>query len=452
MVKCGFGEEIITPALGTPCSLGVDDEAEEIFDDIYTRVICLKDKEKTLFIISAEVIGLFIEDIADIKESVSKATGIKNFQMVVHTTHTHQAPNVRYHVFSTVNKSGYKAIDEEYYHYFLEQNAKAAKQALENLAELDSIAYGESEIQKIESNRRIITPDGKLIMRYSRPPEELKKYPEGHIDPKVRCLILKRSNKKDIVWINYHGHPSCTGGDEGPYVTGDFPGWAIHLLKKEIPQYEYIYMTGPHGNLNPGKYTIGDPKKVEDRKKDRDRMGKILAEGIKKALKNLNFKKVKNFDFLKEKILLELNPNFPSRESLEKDYQKALKEIEEAHSRGKKVTGGGLIRRVQSRRYLYSTLVNNKIPSFVSALRIDDYYAVFFPNEIFLEASDEIRKSYPEKKMLTFSMCDDAYDYIPTPQAYKEGGYEIEVTHFSPSAFDTVVNTGKELLKRLIND
>ena len=49
MVKCGFGEKNITPALGTPCSLGVDDEAEEIFDDIYTRAICLKDKEKIIF-------------------------------------------------------------------------------------------------------------------------------------------------------------------------------------------------------------------------------------------------------------------------------------------------------------------------------------------------------------------------------------------------------------------
>ena len=410
MIKCGFGERMITPPLGTPCSLGVDDEAEEIFDDIYTRVICLKEKNKILFIISAEVIGLSIEDIADVKEAISKAIGIKSFQIVVHTTHTHQAPNARYHLVFAINKDGYLAISEEYYHYFLEQNSVAAKQALENMAELDSVGYGESEVQKIESNRRIITPDGKLIMRYSRPPEELKRYPEGHIDPKVRCLILRRKGAKDVVWINYHGHPTATGGDEGPYVTGDFPGWAIHLLKGEIPQDEYIYMTGPHGNLNPGKYITGDPKKIEDRKKDRDRMGKILAEGIKKALKNLKFSEVKSFNFLKEKLFLELNPDWPSKGELEKKYQEALKEIEEAHSQGKKVVSGGSIRQVQFKRYVYSTLLDNtKIPSFISALRIGNYYTVFFPNEIFLEASDEIRKIYPEKKMLTFSMCDDAY-------------------------------------------
>ena len=449
MIKCGFGEKIITPPLGTPCSLGVDDEAEEIFDDIYTRAICLRDRNKILFIISAEVISLSIEDIGDIKNAISKAIDIKDFQIVVHTTHTHQAPLAKYHIVSPINRDGYRAISEEYYHYFLEQNAKAAKQALENLAELDSIGYGESEVQKIESNRRIVTQDGKIIMRSSRPSEELKKYPEGHIDPKVRIFLLRRRNEKDIVWINYHGHPASTGGDEAPFVTGDFPGWAIHLLKEEIPEYNYIYMTGPHGNLNPGKYTTGDPKKIEDRKKDRNRMGKILAEGVKRALKNLKFSKVKSFNFLKEKLFLELNPDWPSKEELEKKYQEALKEIKEVHSQGKKVISGGSIRWVQFKRYAYSILVNNKMPSFVSALKIGGYYAVFFPNEIFLEASDKIRRTYPERKMLTFSMCDDAYSYIPTPEAYTEGGYETSVSRFAPPTFNIVVNTAEKLLKEL---
>ena len=129
----------------------------------------------------------------------------------------------------------------------------------------------------------------------------------------------------------------------------------------------------------------------------------------------------------------------------------AIKEIEEAHSQGKKVISGGSIRLAQSRRYVRSILVNHKIPSFTSALRIGDYYAVFFPNEIFLEASDEIRKFYPGKKILTFSMCDDAYDYIPTPEAYKEGGYEPGVSRFAPSAFNIVVKTAKKLLKKLFS-
>ena len=449
-MKCGFSEKIITPPLGTPCSLGGDNEAEEIFDDIYTRVICLKDGNEVLFIVSAEILSLSVEDIADIENAVGKTIGIKNFQIVVHATHTHQAPNVRYHIVSDINKDGYQAVSEKYYRYFLKQNANAAKEALENLTELDSVGYGESEIQNIESNRRIIAPDGKLIMRYSRPSKELKELPEGHIDPKVRCLVLKREGEKDVVWINYHGHPTCTGGDEAPYVTGDFPGWALHVLKKEMPDYEYIYMTGPHGNLNPGKYITGDPKKIADRIKDRDRMGGILAEGIKETLNNLNFDEVKNFGFLKEKVFLELNPAFTAEENLEKDYQKGLLEIKEAHSRGQKVAHGGSIRRAQSNKYIYSALVENKLCSSVSGLRIGNFYTVFFPNEIFLEASDEIRKCYPEEKMLTFSMCDDAFNYIPTPEAYKEGGYEINVTPFASSSFNMVVGVAKKLLKKLI--
>jgi len=451
MIKCGFSKKIITPSLGTPCSLGVDNEAEEIFDDIYTRVIALQDKSKVIFLISAEVIALSREDRTDIRNAIAKSINMENFQIIIHTIHNHQAPNVRWYVFSTINKDGYQAISEDYYNYFLKQNAKAAKEALENIVELKSIGYGESEVQGIESNRRIITSDGKIIMRYSRPPENLKKYPEGHIDPKVRCIVLKREKAKSIIWINYHGHPTCTGGDEAPYVTGDFPGWALHLLEKEIPQYEYIYMTGPHGNLNPGKYVTGT-ERIKDRKHDRDRMGKILAEGIKRALGNAEFNQVYQLKFLKEKLLLKLKSDFPSKEKLEKDYQEGLKEIKEAHRQGRKVTGGGSIRRAQAKRAIYYSLIEGKLPTSVSVLRIGDYYAVFFPSEIFLEASEEIRKIYPKKKILTVSLCSDYIWYIPTPQAYREGGYEVNSSLVDSSSFSALVEAGEELIKNLIKN
>ncbi|MCD6318935.1 hypothetical protein J7M02_07710 [Candidatus Aerophobetes bacterium] len=99
MIKCGFSKKIITPSLGIPCSLGVDNEAEEIFDDIYTRVIALQDKSKVIFLISAEVIALSREDRTDIRNAIAKSINMENFQIVIHTIHNHQAPNVRWHVF-----------------------------------------------------------------------------------------------------------------------------------------------------------------------------------------------------------------------------------------------------------------------------------------------------------------------------------------------------------------
>ena len=89
------------------------------------------------------------------------------------------------------------------------------------------------------------------------------------------------------------------------------------------------------------------------------------------------------------------------------------------------------------------------MPTSVSALRIGNYYAVFFPSEIFLEASKEIRKIFPKKKILTVSMCSDYIWYLPTPQAYREGGYEVNSSLVDSSSFSALVEAGEELIKNL---
>ena len=57
-MKAGFGKACITPILGTPCALGLDNEAEEIYDDIYVRALCLQDEAPPVVALSVDVIGM----------------------------------------------------------------------------------------------------------------------------------------------------------------------------------------------------------------------------------------------------------------------------------------------------------------------------------------------------------------------------------------------------------
>ena len=451
-MKVGFGKQNITPdlKLPTPGPAGVDTEREFILDDIWTRVLVFKDGISITIIVAADIPNFHEKDREDLIREIEKVCSIKHFELVSHVVHMHQAPNVCWNSFSMINRDGGFAVNEQYYRTFLNKTALAAKEALEDLDCFD-IEYAESEVKNIQSNRRIIGSDGDIIMRSSRPPKELREYPEGHIDPMARVFCLKRKSKKNIVWVNYCGHPTATGGDCAPFVSGDYPGEALRILTREHPENEYIYMTGPHGNLNPGKYITGDPWNIKDRQNDRDRMGRILAESIKKSFGKLQDIKTDSVKFKREKLLLSLREDLPGYKQAASEYKEAVKEMLEAHKKGEKLSHGGKIRFAHRLFYYYSILEDGKIPIYLSVMKIGDLNIVFFPGEIFVEANDTIRESFPDKKMFAASLCDGLFGYVITEDCYEPGrhGYEHSATLLAKGSFTKIVNKSVEMLKKI---
>ncbi len=58
----GYGRALITPPLGTPCALGIDDELVEVFDDLYVRALWLESEGQAILVLAADVIGIAGED------------------------------------------------------------------------------------------------------------------------------------------------------------------------------------------------------------------------------------------------------------------------------------------------------------------------------------------------------------------------------------------------------
>ncbi|MDD5596953.1 MAG: neutral/alkaline non-lysosomal ceramidase N-terminal domain-containing protein [Victivallaceae bacterium] len=450
-MKAGFGKQDITPdlTLSIPGPKGVDNELEFVLDNIWTRALVFKDGDSVVIIVAADIPNFHEKDREDLIQEIKKVCNIKNFELVFHVVHMHQAPNVCWNSFSMVNRDGGHAVSDQYYRIFLNKTALAVQEALEDLAEFD-IEYGEDEVKNIESNRRLIGEDGKIFLRGSRPPAKLREYPEGHIDPLVRVFCLKRSGKRNIVWINYCGHPTATGGDAAPFVSGDFPGQALRTLEKENPANEYIYLTGPHGNLNPGKYITGDSENIKDRQNDRDRMGLILARGVKTALGKTKKLKCGSIRFKREKLLLPLREGLPSRPQAEKEYREAIGEMLDVHGRGGKLSHGGKVRFAHRIRYYHSILEDGKIPVFISVMTVGDMNIVFYPGEIFIEANDVVRQRFPEKEMFVVSLCDGLFGYVITEDCYKPEnyGYEHSATLLGEGSFTAIVNKAVRMLRK----
>jgi len=451
-MRVGFSKVEITPPLGTPCSLGVDDELVEVWDETWVRALCFLGRDSApVFLLFADVIGFSWEDRADVTAQLSNRLGCTDFELVLHSVHQHQAPNVRWHMFSELREYGLNAVSREYYGFFVGAAAQAAERALADAADCVGMGFGEAPVSGIQSNRRLVGDDGEIVMRYSRPPEELKSEPEGHIDPLVRTLVFRRSGKGNVCWVNYHGHPTATGGDEGPWSTGDFPGQALRLLERDVEDTSFIYGTGPHGNLNPGKYVTGAKNDNEAKLRDRDRMGRILAEGAVSALERSDDLGILEPRFRRERLLVPRKAGGASAEEADAQFRDGIAEASAAHARGERVSGGGSIRGAMHRRSVHRRLVDGRVPLYVSVLGLGTGAVVFFPGEIFLESGEQVRASCAGRPLLDLSLCDISSGYIPTPDVYDAGGYELSASHVSAEAFGCCVASACRLLEQTSN-
>ena len=149
------------------------------------------------------------------------------------------------------------------------------------------MTFASAPAQGIASNRRIPVPGqaGKVLFRESRPSAELRRYPEGPIDPLVRLLLFRLVETGEMVGIcNYNCHPTAAGGDAGAYATGDYPGVGMAIAEGDVPGLSLLHLTGTCGEINPGKYVSGDGYRAEDRQRDTWRLGSRYAAAIVSAV------------------------------------------------------------------------------------------------------------------------------------------------------------------------
>lgn len=79
----------------------------------------------------------------------------------------------------------------------------------------------------------------------------------------------------------------------------------------------------------------------------------------------------------------------------------------------------------------------------------DDIALVGIPGEPFVEIGLQVKESSPFEHTLFCGYTNVGWAYIPMPDAYPLGGYEVEITPFGPEAAGQVVSDNLALLHQL---
>ena len=447
-LRVGYGKADITPELGTPCALGLDDELIEVFDPLYIRAVWLESGSRTVLILTGDVIGVSGGDADEFSALVEKAVGVPRNNILITSTHTHQTANSRWETGRFLAPYG---LEEKFVSLkFKEQYARglldAARQAKAS-AVPSEMAYTEFPVKDIASNRRLPIGGGKVEFRSSRATADMRAKPEGKIDPLLRAVLF-RSLKDGAVtgMVNYNCHPTAAGGEELGYATGDFPGVGMTLAEEKRGSLKLLHLTGTSGEINPGKYVVNDSGTAAERKRAVQVMGERYAQAILGAVgKAKSWSAVTELDLSRESFGLTLQKEIPPLEEIRKKLVAAAEEYKKKKAEGNPQPG-----RVRglADEYAYYHSKDGKLLTQAAALRLGDVFFAFLPGEEMLKLGEELRDHFGRPRLLNVSLALDSGTSYVVPQVYfDEGGYEPTATRLAPAAYVELREKTISLLK-----
>lgn len=427
-VRLAYFQSDMTPPLGSPLAFGI---ARKIVDSLTARGVILQFDEYPVVLCAVDWIGISEEGMDRFKEQLAAAAGTKKERVSVHALHLHDAVRCDFstpRILDLYDDPG-KYYDTNFLGEAIGHLAGAVQEAATHMEEVTRISFGQSEVEKVASNRRLIGQNGKVSeMRWSNTTDaRARRAPEGKIDPLLKMVTFWTGEKPMVSLSFYAVHPVTYFG-EGE-VSTDFVGIArsVQEQKRGHPQ---IYFTGAAGDVGVGKYNDGSFA-----------MRRLLAFRLSRAMdeawaSRTYFQVEKDkFKWKHRDVFLPL-ADFMHRDSLEMIVSGLKQDPELPYLRA--VSSLAWLNRV----YRYPEVQ-------VSALHIEDLTLLLLPGEPFVEYQLAAEEMAPEKHICTAAYTEYGMGYIGTARSYQQGGYETSKmsSKVSPAAEKALLKAIEAVLK-----
>jgi hypothetical protein len=299
------------------------------------------------------------------------------------------------------------------------------KAAVANARSVTHVAHGEARVEKVAGNRRVmLTPDGKIAkMRGSSCKDaELIALPEGIIDPMLKTVAFYDGAEKIVSCHYYASHPMSFYGKG--HVSSDFVGLARKQRQKDEPGCTHLYFTGCAGNIAAGKYNDGSPEA-------RVQLTERMYRGIVQSEQSLRPAPIEKVSWSTSDILPAANPVF-------------TEENQREMVANKKNIPANRIR--PAMRVAWIRRLAKRVPITLSALHVNDVSLLHLPAESFIEYQLRAQETGKGRFVATAAYGDGGPWYIPTREAFPQGGYEVSVANCAPEMDDTLSNGIRQLL------
>lgn len=353
-------------------------------DRIFHRIAALDDGSTQVFIVASDLCLFSPTVYDDVTAELKKETSIEPRQVWWTVTHSHSTPEVGPPGMYDVLLKGRSnhPWDREYCEFVKRTLIDGIKQAREKL-EPAKIAIG-TGMSRANINRRARDADGKISLGLN---------PDGPTDRQVGVIRLERPDGSPLGLIaNYAMHGTVLAGSM-LQITGDGPGVVASYVEEKLGA-PMLYINGAAGNLAP-IYTTQELS--------RSHIGEfrvLLGDKIIEANRTL----ASGAD---GKIWL-------GETWIETPRKKDLGWSDELKNYGAKTPDGADLVRIP-----------------VRVLRINDTVMWGSPVELFCEIALRVRAESPFRHNFFFGYANGWLGYLPTEEAFRDGGYEPRTSPFS---------------------
>ncbi len=372
--------------------------------------------------------GLLNSAHVEFRQALAAGVGTTPDRVAVQCVHPHDAP------FACLDSQKIVAqypelpaiIDVEFFQRLLGTAQEAARRSLDKARPLTHIAAAKGTVKEVAANRRILGPDGHVrAMRGSSCTDPaLIAEPEGLIDPDLRTIAFYTGTERVAACHYYACHPMSNYG-QGK-VSPDFCGLARQLQQAAEPQCRHLYFNGCGGNIAAGKYNDGSPAM---RPILRDR----IQAGMQAALAQLVPEPIASLSWATCEIL----PQPSAQWNAEKLRQQIANSTQPVVERNRPAYTVAWLDRCAA----------NGPPIVLSGLHINGVSALHLPAESFIEYQLRAQQQAPDRFVACAAYGDGGPWYIPTKEAFPQGGYEVSVAWCAPE-IDDVLSRGIEKVLR----
>lgn len=416
----------ITPPLGSPLCGGWIKPLKAIDDPLLGKGIVLQQADARFVLCALDWCEVRNEAHTQMRQALARAVDCPIEHVAVQCLHQHNAP--------LVDTTAQRLLDEtpptvplmslDGFNQAVRQLEQAARAAVAELRPCDQVATGMAKVDRVAATRRVRTPDGKLLVRFSSTTDpELHAAPEGDIDPYLRTISFLHGGRPLVRLHYYATHPQSYYGDGR--ATSDLPGLARAILEADeaIP---HIYFTGCAGDVTAGKYNDGSPRA-------RRELTQRLAAGMRAAIAASQAQPIGPLRMQSVEL------TFPLRD--DGGFSQAEGERE--------LAALGAVPRVRLNGAL--TLAFRRragTPIEISALSIGPVRIVHLPGEPFVTYQQQAQRLRPDLFVAVAGYGDGGPGYLCTEASFAEGGYEPTASLVGPRS-EAILRDG---VARLMSD
>jgi len=417
MILCGMSELTITPVLGSviPGYYHIR-HATLILDDLYAKAIVFDDGNTSIAAVSVDMICITPEQTEAIRFRAHRLTSIPRENITVSATHTITGG-------PSVDWSKEMLADPAYVAYFTARAADAIVIAFNN-RKLCEIGWGLGRQTQLSFNRRYLMSDGTVMTNPGACRNRIVQ-PDGPIDPEIGIIRIDDYNGDPVgLIVNFACHLDTVGGSA---VSADYTGQLSQQLKSKLGQeFICLFLLGACGDVNHIDFMSEGNVHPEHYKW----MGQELSTSVYKAWSCVAVSEVKSISFASNTI--KLHRRAPS--DIQQQEAKHLLLATEYDK--EKLTAFDALQIDRFYAECISQIASdpgwsNPVQLEIQAFRIGGMALLSIPGEYFAEFGLSLKAKSQFPFTLINTQANGNFGYIPTERAFRTGGFEPRLCHWS---------------------